>query len=78
MSYIRKEFRVCVTSQLPLEDIDEYLFGGAPDTTTADGGGGGRSGNTGSRATGAMLPPRSQFKIISVLRDVEENEEGID
>ncbi len=69
----RDEFRVCVTSQLPLENIQEYLFGITPFSSscaetsknehdTYDG----KNGN---------LPDIALFKLICVQNDEEEEEE---
>jgi len=64
--YHRDEFRVCVTSQLALENIEEFLFGidpGSSATGTADSSSGWPAAHVGN------LPNRDLFKIISIIPD---------
>ena len=57
----RDEFRVCVTSQLPLEHIEEFLFGVDPSPLN--------NAHPMSGAYVGNLPRRDFFKIISILPD---------
>lgn len=60
---------MCVVSQLPLEDIDEFLFGAEPGTKDTESKQLGVNGSNTEASYAGSLPSKELFKIISIVPD---------